>query len=132
MKNNNFSLIKFKDHIDERGSLIAIETLPFEIKRIYYLFKPNIQKKRGMHAHKNLKQILISISGKCLLHLDDGDYKVDIVLDNPNTGILINKPVWREIRQLTNDSVVLCLASDIYKEEDYLRDYNEFLRFIKK
>ena len=127
-------LIDLETHSDNRGSLVAIESaknIPFEIKRIYYLFKSKIDKKRGQHAHKNLKQIYIAVSGSCKIEFDDGNKKSEYILDNPAKGLLIGGVIWREIKEITDDCVLLVVADDFYKEDDYIRDHNEFLNYIK-
>ncbi len=127
-------IINLETHSDERGSLVVIESLkniPFEIKRIYYLFGTNPNFERGRHAHKNLKQIYIAVSGSCKIEFDDGKEKSEYVLNDPKSGLLIEGVVWREIKEISSDCVLLVVADDLYKESDYLRDYNEFLRFIQ-
>ncbi|MBD1580960.1 WxcM-like domain-containing protein [Pseudoalteromonas sp. S16_S37] len=126
--------IEFKPRGDERGSLIALEVnqeIPFSIQRIYYIYgtKPDVS--RGFHAHKNLQQVIFAASGACDLLLDDGVTKQTIRLDSPEKGILINGVVWREMHNFTPDCVLMVLASDVYDESDYLRDYDEFLNWIK-
>ena len=127
--------IDFEIKGDERGSLIAIEefkNIPFEIKRVYYIFntKPNVR--RGFHAHKNLKQVAICVKGSCKFLLDDGKERIDeIVLNKPNKGLLIEEMIWREMYDFSEDCVLLILASEFYDESDYIRDYEEFLRSFK-
>ena len=117
---------------DERGSLIALEALskqvPFEIKRVYYIFgtKPNVI--RGKHAHYKLKQLLICVSGSVDILIDDGKNKDTIRLDSPDKGLYIDGFIWREMKNFTKDAVLIVLASDHYKEEDYIRDYKVFKR----
>jgi len=128
--------IDFEIKGDERGSLIAIEELkniPFEIKRVYYIFntKPNVR--RGFHAHKNLKQVAICVKGSCKFLLDDGKERIDeIVLNKPNKGLLIEEMIWREMYDFSEDCVLLILASEFYDESDYIRDYEEFLKILKE
>jgi dTDP-4-dehydrorhamnose 3,5-epimerase-like enzyme len=127
--------INFEIKGDERGSLIAIEELkniPFEIKRVYYIFntKPNVR--RGFHTHKNLKQVAICVKGSCKFLLDDGKERVDeIVLNKPNKGLLIEEMIWREMYDFSEDCVLLVLASEFYDESDYIRDYEEFVRMVE-
>ncbi|MHB8129178.1 MAG: GNAT family N-acetyltransferase [Mobilitalea sp.] len=106
--------------------------IPFSIKRIYYISKVPQGIRRGSHAHKELKQLIFCPYGKVQLTLDDGENKEDIVLYDPSIGILIDKPIWREILWLQKDSVLCVAASDYYKTSDYIRDYEEFKDFIKK
>lgn len=119
---------------DNRGSLIALETLidiPFDIKRVYYIFDTLSDVSRGFHAHQNLKQVLICVKGSCRILLDDGKRKENIILNNPQTGLLIENLVWREMHDFSEDCVLLVLASEYYDETDYIRDYNEFKKVLK-
>ena len=120
---------------DERGSLIAIEQnkdIPFEIKRVYYIFGTKEEVRRGFHAHKNLQQVAICVSGSCKFLLDDGKERVEnIVLDSPNKGLFIDRMIWREMYDFSEDCVLLVIASDFYDESDYLRDYEDFIQMVK-
>lgn len=123
--------IEFQAHGDERGSLVAIDqgkNVPFEIKRVYYLYNTVEGVSRGYHAHKELKQVAICVSGKCRMILDDGKVREDAWLDSPNKGILIESMVWREMHDFSPDCVLLVIASDFYDESDYIRNYEDFLR----
>jgi hypothetical protein len=126
-------LLDLETHSDNRGSLVAIESpkhIPFDIKRIYYLFD-NKGYQRGSHAHKNLKQIYIAIAGSCKIEFDNGNEKFEYILNNPTQGLLIDEVIWRNIKDLTPDCILLVLADDIFKEDDYIRSYEEFLNYIK-
>lgn len=126
------SLIKFIDFPalgDERGSLVALEsekTVPFPIKRVYYIFCTNAGVSRGFHAHKRLQQVALCITGKCRMILDDGRQRDEVWLDSPNKGLIIGDLVWREMHDFSEDCVLLVLASEHYDEDDYMRDYDEF------
>lgn len=126
------SLIKFIDFPalgDERGSLVALEsekTVPFPIKRVYYIFGTNAGVSRGFHAHKRLQQVALCITGKCRMILDDGRQRNEVWLDSPNKGLIIGDLVWREMHDFSEDCVLLVLASEHYDEDDYMRDYDEF------
>ena len=118
---------------DQRGSLIAIEgdtTIPFSIKRIYYIFDTKEGVRRGYHAHKKLRQVLICVRGSCKILLDTGKEKKVIPLDKPSRGLLIEQLIWREMYDFTSDCVLLVLASDYYNENDYIRDYSVFLETV--
>ncbi len=119
---------------NERGSLVAIEELkdmPFEIKRVYYIFETKQDVRRGFHAHKALQQIAICVSGSCKFLFDNGKEKIDnIILDSPNKGLFIDKMVWHEMYDFSKDCVLLVLASEYYDEDDYIRDYDEFLEVV--
>jgi UDP-2-acetamido-3-amino-2,3-dideoxy-glucuronate N-acetyltransferase len=86
---------------------------------------------RGRHAHKNLKQVLFCVSGSCKILLDDGDVKENTILDYPSKGILIDRMVWREMYDFSKDCVLMVLASELYDEEDYIRNYQEFINYQK-
>ena len=119
---------------DSRGSLIALETfenIPFDVKRVYYMFDTLSGVSRGFHAHQNLKQVLICVKGSCRILLDDGNSKDNIILDSPQTGLLIESLVWREMHDFSEDCVLLVLASEYYDETDYIRDYVGFLELVK-
>ncbi|BDZ92791.1 MULTISPECIES: sugar 3,4-ketoisomerase [Enterobacteriaceae] len=127
-------LLPLQMHGDERGSLIALEeerNIPFEIKRVYYMFNTKKNVKRGMHAHKKLKQVVIAIQGSCRFILDDGKEKIDILLDNPSQGLLIDSCIWREMYQFSSDCVLMVLANNHYDENDYIRSYEDFLSSIE-
>ncbi|MCE3255433.1 MAG: WxcM domain protein [Rickettsiaceae bacterium] len=123
-------IIDFEIKGDERGSLIALEgnkNIPFEIKRIYYIFDTKEGVQRGFHAHKKLKQILVCVRGSCKILLDDGKEKSEVILDSPDKGLLIESVIWREMFDFSPDCVLVVLADNYYDEEDYIRDYEEFL-----
>lgn len=115
---------------DDRGSLVALEagkTVPFDIKRVYYIFGTQSGVARGFHAHKNLKQVAVCVTGKCRMILDDGVTREEAWLDSPIKGLLISDLVWREMHDFSEDCVLLVLASEHYDETDYIRSYDEFL-----
>ena len=129
------NLIRLQTHGDERGSLIALEegrNIPFAIKRVYYLFDTKAGVRRGFHAHKKLKQVVVAVRGSCRFLLDDGKEKISVVLDNPAQGLLIESFVWREMHDFSPDCVLMVLADSLYDEADYIRDYDEFLQVSKK
>lgn len=118
---------------DERGSLISLETnkqIPFDIKRVYYIYGIEKDVARGFHAHKQLKQVAVCVAGKCRMILDDGNKREELWLDSPAKGILIEDMVWREMHDFSDDCVLLVLASEHYDEADYIRDYDEFQRSL--
>lgn len=120
-------------HGDTRGQLVALEEkkeIPFDIKRVYYIYDTQEGVRRGFHAHKTLKQLLICVHGSCKVLLDNGYEKEIVVLDKPYEGIFIQSNMWREMYDFTPDAVLLVLASEIYDESDYIRDYNRFLQSI--
>lgn len=120
---------------DARGSLISLEAqknIPFEIKRVYYIFGTQLGVSRGFHAHKALHQVAICVSGSCRFILDDGHTSEDIVLDSPEKSIYIGPMVWHEMHDLSIDCVILVLASDYYNESDYIRSYESFKEIITR
>jgi dTDP-4-dehydrorhamnose 3,5-epimerase-like enzyme len=126
-------IINFDIKGDDRGSLISLETnsnIPFYIKRVYYIFgnKPNVV--RGKHAHKNLAQVLVCVSGFVKIKLDDGKETEEIYLDKPDKGLYIKGLIWREMSEFSNDCVLVVLASESYDESDYIRNYDEFLKVV--
>ena len=119
---------------DDRGSLVALEagkTVPFDIKRVYYIFGTQSGVARGFHAHKNLKQVAVCVTGKCRMILDDGVTREEAWLDSPAKGLLISDLVWREMHDFSEDCVLLVLASEHYDETDYIRSYDDFLLEVK-
>ncbi len=118
---------------DERGSLVALETyktVPFDVKRVYYIFgtKPGVS--RGFHAHRALQQLAVCVTGTFRMVLDDGHQREDVWLDSPTKGLLIGDLVWREMHDFSPDCVLLVLASEFYNEADYIRSYDEFKRIV--
>ncbi|MEG1089913.1 MAG: FdtA/QdtA family cupin domain-containing protein [Citrobacter sp.] len=126
-------LIPLQIHGDDRGSLVALETeknIPFIIQRVYYLFDTKNGVVRGYHAHKQLKQVAIAVRGSCCFTLDDGHERVDIVLNNPSQGLLIESFMWREMSDFSDDCVLMVLADSKFDESDYVRDYEEFKKMV--
>lgn len=124
--------LKFNSHGDERGSLIAIEEgldIPFSIKRVYYVFDTLKNVHRGFHSHKKLEQILICVSGSCKILLDDGKEKSIVNLDKNDEGLYIGPDMWREMFEFSENAILLVLASEVYEENDYIRDYDEFISY---
>lgn len=115
---------------DERGGLSVLENskeLPFEIKRVFYIYDTKVGVRRGYHAHHKTRQALISVSGSCKVYLDNTFRKEDVVLDSPNKILILEPNDWHEMYDFSEDCVLLVLASELYDSKDYIRDYNEFL-----
>lgn len=128
-------LIQLQTHGDDRGALVSLEqdkNIPFEIKRVYYLFKTKEGVRRGFHAHKALKQVAIAVRGSCRFLLDDGTEKVNILLDNPAQGLLIDSCIWREMYDFSDDCVLMVIADQLYDESDYIREYSVFKSGVNK
>jgi len=126
--------INFKPLGDARGSLIALEggkNISFDIKRVYSIFDTKDGVSRGFHAHRNLKQIAICVTGSCRFVLDDGAQKEEVIMDDASKGLLIENLIWREIHDISSDCVLLVLASEYYDEDDYIRHYFQFIKEVK-
>ncbi len=124
---------RLQRHGDDRGSLVSLEEMrdvPFEIKRVYYFFDTRKGVIRGKHAHKSLEQLLVCVRGSFRLTLDNGRERESLVLDNPYEGVYIANNMWREMSDFTDDAVIVVFASKYYDESDYIRDYDEFLKFV--
>lgn len=121
-----------KHHIDRKGNISVVEnqeTVPFNVKRIYYLYDVPGGEERGAHAHKALSQLIIAASGSFDVVLDDGKVKRTYTLNRPYEGLYVVPGMWRELRNFSSGSVCMVLASDVYKSEDYIRDYFDFLEY---
>ena len=133
MRRGSWELLEFASKGDHRGELVALQRdggIPFDIKRVYYLVKTKTGVVRGLHAHKDLDQVLVAVSGSCRVSVDDGTRKEAFTLNSPQKGLRITNLVWREMDEFSHDCVLLVVASDIYRERDYIRNYAEFLRFL--
>lgn len=124
----NIKLISIPKIKEPRGNLSVIEndTIPFEMKRVYYLYDVPSDAERGGHAHKSLRQFLIALSGSFDVVLNDGFEKQTITLNKPFEGLLINPGIWRELNNFSSGSVCLVIASAVYDEADYIRDFEAF------
>ena len=130
MKNG---LIEFRAFGDERGYLVSLEenrNIPFTIRRVYYIYGTNEQP-RGFHAHKDLQQVLICLSGSCKVSLENGEEKEEYQLSNPNQGLFIDNMIWREMYDFSEDCILMVIASNYYDENDYIRNYDDFKSFVK-
>jgi dTDP-4-dehydrorhamnose 3,5-epimerase-like enzyme len=131
---NTCHLIDLPKIHDERGNLTFIEGgrhIPFEIKRVYYLYDVPGGATRAGHAHKSLHQVLVAMSGSFDVHLDDGRDRVKYQLNRSFFGLYICPMIWREIDNFSSNSVCMALASELYNENDYYREYHEFIKDIK-
>ncbi|MGK8176590.1 sugar 3,4-ketoisomerase [Aeromonas dhakensis] len=119
---------------DDRGCLVAVEglnTIPFEIKRIYYIYDTLLGVSRGFHAHRNLKQVVICVHGSCDFVIDDGRVRNSIRLNNPSKGLFIDGVYWREMHNFSADCVLMVMASEHYCPEDYISCYDDFLKLFR-
>ena len=129
----NYKLVNMKVHGDNRGKLIAVEgnrDIPFDIKRVYWIFDTLPDEDRGMHAHKNMEQIIVAMDGACQFVLDDGKTRETVWLNRLDQGLYIGKNMWREMKHFSYGCKLMVLASDYYDEKEYIRSYEEFLREI--
>lgn len=131
MQLENIKIIDIPKIVDEqgRGNLAVIEkdTYPFDIKRVYYLYDVPSDAYRGGHAHKEVYELLIAISGSFEVLLDNGKTKQKVMLNKPNKGLLIPTGIWRELDNFSSGAVCLVLASDVFDEGDYIRNYDNFI-----
>lgn len=129
-----YKLLRFESFRDERGGLVAVEEnrqIPFQIRRVYWIYGVPSGAWRGFHAHRHLSQVAVALSGSCRFLIDDGEKRTEVILDNPETGLLIEGMVWREMYDFSSDCVLMVLADHIYDESDYIYDYKAFLSCLK-
>ncbi len=125
----DFKLISFKIFGDSRGKLISLENntnIPFEIKRVYYIYDTLPSEIRGKHAHRNLQQVVVAMDGACEFLLDDGKEQKTVWLNRPDVGLYIGNNMWREMRNFSYGCKLVVLASDFYDENEYIRNYDDF------
>ncbi len=121
-----------KHHSDRKGNRTVVQngvTVPFDIKRVYYLYDVPGGESRGSHAHRELSQLIVAASGSFRVVLDDGTAKRAFVLNRPYQGLLVKPGIWRDLDDFSSGAVCMVLASEVYQPEDYIRDYDEFLSF---
>jgi dTDP-4-dehydrorhamnose 3,5-epimerase-like enzyme len=130
MKSKILTLPKIKD---PRGNLSVIEKniIPFPIKRAYYLYDVPSGEERGGHAHKAQEELIIAVSGSFDVVLNDGETQTIFSLNMPNKGLYVTTKTWRELKNFSSGAVCLVVSSGEYEEEDYIRDYKEFLDYLK-
>ena len=123
-----------KHHSDRKGNISVVEngiTVPFDVKRVYYLYDVPGGESRGSHAHKELSQLIIAASGSFRVTLDDGNVKRSFTLNRPYQGLYVKPGIWRDLDDFSSGAVCMVLASEVYQPEDYIREYNKFLEFRK-
>lgn len=121
-----------RHHSDRKGDISVVEnstTVPFDVRRIYYLYDVPGGENRGSHAHKTLSQLIVAVSGSFAVTLDDGTVKRTFFLNRPYQGLYVPPGIWRDLRDFSSGSVCLVLASDLYVEDDYIREYDEFKKW---
>ena len=127
-------LIPLASRGDDRGRLVAIEEnsdVPFAIARVYYVYATTPGTTRGLHAHRTLKQLAVAVTGSCTMLLDDGAGQVEVRLDDPATGLTLPPMVWHEMKDFSPGCVLLVLADAAYDEDDYIRDYDQFVALAR-
>lgn len=132
---NNVWLVELPKITDARGNLTFLEAdrhVPFEFRRIYYLYDVPAGESRGGHAHRQLEQLVIAASGSFDVVLDDGRERKTFTLDHPHQGLYVSHLIWRELEAFSPGAVCLVLASEYYDEDDYIRDFQEFLAAARK
>lgn len=121
-----------RHHSERKGNLSVVEngsTLPFDVKRVYYLYDVPGGESRGSHAHKELEQLIVAASGSFTVTLDDGCHKRSFFLNRPYIGLYVKPGLWRDLDDFSSGAVCMVFASEVYQAEDYIRDYDEFLQF---
>lgn len=133
---NKVKMLEFKENGDDRGRLVVIEgnkDIPFDIKRIFYIYGSDSEVVRGQHANRDTEFVLINVAGKSKVKVYDGlGNEAIFCLNRPHTGIYLPTMVWKDMYDFSDDSVLLVLASEPYNTEEYIRDYNEFVKEVKK
>tara|TARA_X000000950_G_scaffold59407_1_gene72021 strand:+ start:9777 stop:10205 length:429 start_codon:yes stop_codon:yes gene_type:complete len=135
LKSKNCRLMKLNKIIDPRGNITFLEEknhVPFDISRVYYLYDTPSGAERGGHAHYDLQQLIIAVSGSFDVIIDDGSNSERITLLRPDEGLLISSMIWRELKNFSGGAVCLVLASNLYSESDYIRSYDEFRNIVNK
>jgi len=128
-------IIEMPRFTDERGSLSVVEShihVPFDVRRVYYLYDIPAGQVRAAHGHRRLQQLMIAVSGSFEIELDDGFDRRRVRLDRPDRGLYIAPAMWRELDGFSGGAVCVVLASELYDEADYLRDYDQFLAFARR
>lgn len=124
-------VIQFKDLGDERGKLVVIEgnkTIPFEIKRVFYIYGSDRTVVRGQHANRKSEFVLINVAGKSKVRIFDGYEEIIVELDKPMQGVYLPSMIWKDMYDFSEDSILLCLASTYFDSNEYIRDYDLYLK----
>ena len=135
VERNSVRLLEFKKRGDERGHLVIVEgmqDIPFDIKRIFYIYGSDPNVVRGQHANRKTKFVLINVAGSSKIRVDDGlGNEAVFSLNRPHTGIYLSEMIWKDMYAFSEDSVLLVLASEHYDENEYIRNYDEFKKIVK-
>ncbi len=133
--NEKYKILEFPELGDERGNLVVVEggtQIPFEIKRMFYIYGSDATVVRGQHANRLSEFVLINVSGKSKVRVTDGDEEVIVELDKPKMGLYLDKMVWKDMYDFSEDSVLIVLANTHYDGTEYIRDYEEYIKEMKK
>lgn len=128
------TIIELSKHHAPQGNISVVENnkdVPFEVKRVYYLYDVPGGESRGAHAHKELSQLIVAASGSFKVTLDDGRVKRSFFLNRPYLGLYVKPGIWRDLNDFSSGAVCMVLASEKYDPDDYIREYDEFLKFRK-
>ena len=132
---SNTKIIEFKVNSDEKyGSLVALEAMrsvPFDVRRVYYIYGVSKEETRGHHSHNELEQVLICVNGSVTIAVSTGENEEEVVLDSPGKGLYIGPMVWRVMKNFSSDAVLLVLASEYFDEADYIRDHDRYIEKAK-
>ena len=127
-------VLQFGDLGDERGKLVVIEggqSIPFDIKRIFYIYESDATVIRGQHANRNSEFVLVNVAGQSKVRITDGTEEFVVELNKPMMGVYIPQMIWKDMYDFSPDSVLLVLASTHYDAKEYIRDYNDYIEIIK-
>jgi hypothetical protein len=130
-----YQVLNFPQLGDDRGQLVVVEQLkdiPFDLKRIFYIYGTKGKVARGQHANRLSQFVLINLKGSCKVLVDDGKQVEVIVLDKPHTGVYLDKMVWKEMFDFSPDSILLVLSSELYDKTEYINQYDEFIQEVNK
>lgn len=125
----------FSELGDDRGKLVVAESnkdIPFEIKRVFYIYGSDTGVVRGKHANRRTEFVLINVKGSSKVKVDDGINQYIVTLDKPNKGVYLNKMVWKDMYDFSDDSILLVLCSEVYDSDEYIRNYDQFLKEVKE
>lgn len=134
MEIDRHKMIEFKQNGDNRGKLVVVEgmrDIPFDIKRIFYIYGSDTTVVRGQHANRRSEFVLINVCGSSKVRVTDGKKDEIFVLDKPHTGIYIPKMLWKDMYDFSEDSILLVLASEVYDSSEYIRDFDEYIKEVK-
>lgn len=133
---NYYRFLNLSSHGDERGNLIAFEknvNCPFDVKRCFYIYgTKNDGAIRGAHANRNSEFLLVAVNGSCRVKIDTGKETADVFLDKPTIALYLNKMVWKEMYEFSDNTVLLVLTNTLYDKNEYINNYNEFLNEVNK